>query len=102
MHAAGITESDGVNSVEICEPMPYLGPSLGDAALAAEKDLLPESILDREEKRQSQERHRLRVFSLTCMLRQGGIRRSISRKCDVCGKTISANKSHCAAHAPKE
>ncbi len=68
----------------------YHGPSLGDEALKVEAPA---------ESRAEIEAEVLRGYLLTSMLRRVGIRRSIRRECAACGKTISANKTHCAEHA---
>ncbi len=79
----------------------YQGPSIGDTLLAMTGEdikLAPpvRSIAEIQRDRALQYGEVMRHYSLTVMLRKAGIRRSISRQC-ACGKTISANKTHCAA-----
>lgn len=59
------------------------------------------SMLEIAAEREARSRQVMRGYSLTVMLRKAGIRRSIPGNC-TCGKTISANKTHCAGCAPKE
>lgn len=77
----------------------YFGPGIGEMLEREAPPVL--SAEDVSAKRMAQSRQVMRHYSLTVMLRQAGIRRSISKRCQ-CGRPISANKNHCATCAPKE
>lgn len=88
--------------ISVLDDPRFFSPSLGDALLKLNEET-PDAppVLSGDEYAARQAEHYRQVargYALTQMLRKNGIRRSVTRSCPTCGKTISANKAHCAAH----